>query len=282
MKRFLKRWWPWGGFLVVCAVVGLSAGDGLGQFTITKGFIGEQDIDLTQTDNAAKQTFSRKTSTGSTMLLYKLTGGAIPWDNSYTRTIRPLHIQGKAGTSTLTNFLSAIFSGSLSSATLSTSGNATVGGNLAVTGTSTITGASSAASYTGGSATISGNINANGDIVGDGATTVSGMARYSLDGKAIDTGTAAPTAGTWVAGDVVLNAAPTSRGTIALTGALFWRCITGGTPGTWEAVYPVFAVAPDNAASLGKPGMNAYDGTSWYANSPSTDNTWKKVALASW
>lgn len=46
----------------------------------------------------------------------------------------------------------------------------------------------------------------------------------------IITGSAAPTTGTWLVGDEVFNGAPT------LGGTLYWRCITAGTPGTWEAV----------------------------------------------
>lgn len=44
-------------------------------------------------------------------------------------------------------------------------------------------------------------------------------------------GTAAPTTGTWVAGDTTLNTAPTA------TGLLGWFCSTAGTPGTWTAFY---------------------------------------------
>ena len=41
-------------------------------------------------------------------------------------------------------------------------------------------------------------------------------------------GTAAPSAGTWVQGDVVWNATPSAGGTMG------WVCTTGGTPGTWK------------------------------------------------
>lgn len=43
------------------------------------------------------------------------------------------------------------------------------------------------------------------------------------------TGSAAPVAGTWVAGDIVWNGAPTAGGKIGFV------CVTGGTPGTWKA-----------------------------------------------
>lgn len=43
-------------------------------------------------------------------------------------------------------------------------------------------------------------------------------------------GTAAPGSGTWTAGDFIWNTSPT-------TGILGWLCTTGGTPGTWLAVY---------------------------------------------
>lgn len=42
------------------------------------------------------------------------------------------------------------------------------------------------------------------------------------------TGTAAPTSGTWVRGDRVINSAPAAAGTEG------WVCVTGGTPGTWK------------------------------------------------
>lgn len=42
--------------------------------------------------------------------------------------------------------------------------------------------------------------------------------------------TATPVAGTWVAGDIVWNSAPSPG---ELPG---WLCVTGGTPGTWEGI----------------------------------------------
>lgn len=43
-------------------------------------------------------------------------------------------------------------------------------------------------------------------------------------------GTAAPTAGTWKRGDVVLNNAPSAAGVPG------WVCVTAGAPGTWKAM----------------------------------------------
>lgn len=46
--------------------------------------------------------------------------------------------------------------------------------------------------------------------------------------------TAAPTGGTWAAGDFVRNSAPSEAGT---AGSKYvnvgWVCVTGGSPGTW-------------------------------------------------
>jgi len=43
--------------------------------------------------------------------------------------------------------------------------------------------------------------------------------------------TAAPTAGSWIVGDICWNLSP------SINGILLWRCTSAGTPGTWEAVY---------------------------------------------
>jgi len=49
-----------------------------------------------------------------------------------------------------------------------------------------------------------------------------------------NTGTAAPTTGTWAQGDIVQNSNPAEAGTAGskyvVTG---WICTVGGTPGTW-------------------------------------------------
>lgn len=41
--------------------------------------------------------------------------------------------------------------------------------------------------------------------------------------------TAVPTTGTWIAGDIVYNSAPSVGSPIA------WSCTVSGTPGTWVA-----------------------------------------------
>lgn len=269
-----------GMMLLAMLAITLAHGD-----TITKGLIGEQDVNLTQTDNAAKETFSRETSTGSTMLLYKLTGGAIPWDNSYSRIIRPKSVLGNS-TGVISGYDNVTATSGLYSVLLSLTGNATVGGTLTVTGAQTFTGAATfqssvtSDSLSTGAGTFTNDITANGNIVGDGLTGVSGIAQYKLDGKAIDTGTAAPTSGTWTTGDVVINSAPTADNVIAATAALYWRCTAGGTPGTWKAVYPVFTVAPDNAAMTCTAGMTAV--ASGYYHTCISANTWQRVATATW
>ena len=46
--------------------------------------------------------------------------------------------------------------------------------------------------------------------------------------------TAAPTAGTYVQGDELLNSAPTELGTVGSKYVIQgWKCIASGTPGTW-------------------------------------------------
>ena len=47
-------------------------------------------------------------------------------------------------------------------------------------------------------------------------------------GQQIKYGSAAPTTGTWAAGDIVNNTAPTAGGFAG------WICVTGGAPGTWK------------------------------------------------
>jgi len=46
--------------------------------------------------------------------------------------------------------------------------------------------------------------------------------------KKYETGSAAPSSGTWAIGDVVFNSAPVTGGYIG------WVCVTAGSPGTWE------------------------------------------------
>ena len=49
----------------------------------------------------------------------------------------------------------------------------------------------------------------------------------------VQSGTAAPTSGNWLVGDLVINSAP------SVGGVWGWRCTTAGTPGTWEAMLQV-------------------------------------------
>lgn len=61
-------------------------------------------------------------------------------------------------------------------------------------------------------------------------------------------GTASPSAGTWLTGDVVHNSTP---GTVPLT-ATHWVCGVGGTSGTWRAAYS--AVSMIGASATWDPG----------------------------
>jgi len=54
-----------------------------------------------------------------------------------------------------------------------------------------------------------------------------------LGGRTVVTGSAAPSAGTWKQGDIVLNSEPASG---EATG---WQCVTAGTPGTWLTMAPI-------------------------------------------
>lgn len=47
-------------------------------------------------------------------------------------------------------------------------------------------------------------------------------------GKSLSWGSAAPTTGTWVQGDIRFNTGAAAGGTIG------WVCTSGGTPGTWK------------------------------------------------
>lgn len=254
--------------------------------TITKGLIGKEDIDLTQTDNSTTETFNRATSTGATIALTKLEGNHIPWSSLYTRTIRPKTITGNSsgaisGYTTITAATTLASSGNLTVATTSTlTGNVGVGGTLGVTGAATFTSSVTSDSLTTGAGTFSGDVTANGNIVGDSGTTITGMAQIDIDGKSFDTATAVPSAGTWVAGDFVFNSAPTALTTIAATGAIGWQCVTGGTPGTWRAIFPTFTATPDNAAMTCTAGMTAIDASYWYVCQAA--NTWLRVAIATW
>jgi hypothetical protein len=52
-------------------------------------------------------------------------------------------------------------------------------------------------------------------------------------------GTASPSSGTWLTGDRVANSTPGTAGTTAVE----WVCSTGGTSGTWQALYRGLATA---------------------------------------
>lgn len=248
--------------------------------TITKALIGKEDIDLTQTDGGATETFSRATSTGATISLTKLEGNAIPWSNLYSGIVRPKSVIGNDGgnISGFDNITAT--SDLLSSGTLTVTGAATLSSTLGVTGAATFSSSVTSDSLATGTGSFTGDVAFGGDLDGDGASSVTGMVSYDLDTITIDTGTAAPTSGTWVAGDFVLNSAPTARSTIAATSAIGWVCITGGTPGTWQAVFPVLTATPDNAAMTCTAGMVAVDAS--YAYFCQAADTWFRVGIATW
>lgn len=54
------------------------------------------------------------------------------------------------------------------------------------------------------------------------------VTKLLLGGKVRTTGTAAPTTGSWVGGDMVYTTAPTAGGFVG------WICTASGTPGTWK------------------------------------------------
>lgn len=58
--------------------------------------------------------------------------------------------------------------------------------------------------------------------------TFRNMVDGTLRGGGFGRAAAAPTEGTWSAGDVLLNTSPASGGFVG------WVCVTGGTPGTWK------------------------------------------------
>lgn len=59
--------------------------------------------------------------------------------------------------------------------------------------------------------------------------------QHVLKGRRSVYGNAAPTAGTWLKGDIVWNIAPDAAGVPG------WVCVTDGTPGTWKAMANVAA-----------------------------------------
>lgn len=66
-----------------------------------------------------------------------------------------------------------------------------------------------------------------------------GTGGQATPGVFLGNGTAAPVSGTYTRGDFVINVTPTTGSPIG------WRCTVGGTPGTFEAIYP-----SDGAAGL--------------------------------
>jgi hypothetical protein len=53
---------------------------------------------------------------------------------------------------------------------------------------------------------------------------------FGLNDKKVLSGSAAPTAGSFVQGDMMFNSAPTAGGPMG------WMCVAAGTPGTWKAM----------------------------------------------
>jgi hypothetical protein len=68
-----------------------------------------------------------------------------------------------------------------------------------------------------------------GNVAAAGNVAAGGGKALQVGPNSITFGAAAPAAGTWAAGDVVWNSAPSAGQPDA------WRCTAGGTPGTWAA-----------------------------------------------
>ena len=82
---------------LLASLMGMLIGQlAFGASTDVKSTIGGNDLNLTQTDGAAQETFVRRTSTGGTVNVNKIDGNDIPWTNEYTRTIRPGGITGNS------------------------------------------------------------------------------------------------------------------------------------------------------------------------------------------
>jgi len=258
-------------FLVLLSVIMISSVLAFGADTITKGLIGKEDIYF-GTDNVPAQTFSRATSKGSTITLTRLNGSHIPWDNSYTATIRPKNVIGN-NTGTISGY-------GLSISTLSMSST------LAVTGATTLTGHLDGSTATFSGALISDNL-ATGAISttgvknsGTSTALIGAFKKITLDEKVRDTAAAAPTSGTYAVGDIVFSTVAVVPTTIADT-PIYWYCSVAGTPGTWVAVYPIFRATPASATAFGKLGMIAID-NSYIYTVPITDNAWKRAGAAAW
>lgn len=115
------------------------------------------------------------------------------------------------------------------------------------------------------SATLIGNTsyNCSTDLVRSSTSVVAttiGNRFANSDSRRVTFGSAAPTAGTWTAGDVVYNTAPTVSGTIG------WVCTTGGTPGTWTKYGAVLNASGFLPLSLGgvAADLSATGGTGQY------------------
>jgi hypothetical protein len=66
--------------------------------------------------------------------------------------------------------------------------------------------------------------------INDNSYSGPNFSKYQLNGKNVNSGTTAPTSGTWAVGDVVWNTAPASGL------PTFWVCSVAGTPGTWIGI----------------------------------------------
>jgi hypothetical protein len=98
-------------------------------------------------------------------------------------------------------------------------------------------------------------------------------------------GDAAPTAGTFNAGDIVWNDSPGS----VSGGPLGWLCITGGTPGTWQGIYSsprkvAYGTAAPVAGTWARGDIvwntepSAAGAPGWVCTTAGTPGTWKALA----
>jgi hypothetical protein len=78
-----------------------------------------------------------------------------------------------------------------------------------------------------------------------GQTRINGVETAIFGGKQFRVATAVPGSGTWAAGDTVFNGSP-------IVGEPFgWRCVVGGTPGTWEPLTGDNTVRPETYGAIG-------------------------------
>lgn len=113
------------------------------------------------------------------------------------------------------------FSGNLTAIAMGSCSNYTINGNSFLSGTNSIT------ISTGARNAIGDNHFAFGAVAPSNVTNQ----QCSLRGRYY--GTASPSAGTWLTGDVVHNSTPGSSGATPVK----WVCSVGGTSGTWQPVY---------------------------------------------